>query len=246
MEKINTNIDKSRRLCYVYEHNKVKLGKIEKQILKLLLQGEKDPSGDIIIRGQPVYGYPPEGGSLRWLAKEIYGPDALERHDLAYYGSVVRTKPEVSISRALNNLFKKELVKVAVHPWKRERWRKPDEKGHGFYGTYVKDDKVVHATVKYWAQRAEQVELRNENTYTTELPHSVKKWWMLTDKGKDLIEEILGMKEQRREEILGIKEQHRREKIERCKRCTHRYKGGCEYEGKEEEEGTCNLFEDSY
>ncbi|MBA7569647.1 hypothetical protein ES708_11388 [subsurface metagenome] len=83
----------------------MKLGKLEKQILRVLeLPYPKHPSGDIIINGKRIYGYPIHGSDTKNLIRAICGESGLDR-GIYFQGSA-----QASMSRALNNLRRKGLV----------------------------------------------------------------------------------------------------------------------------------------
>ena len=116
-----------------------------------------------------------------------------------------------SLSRALKKLWHKGLLKKCK-PSYEYRWHKLgpyDESGSvGYYG---KDFQNLRA-----------FEFKNGNKFPTEtlirvprytqLPHKTHVWWILTEKGKDIAEEVLGVKAERRKRLL-----------ERCRGCSNWY-----------------------
>ncbi|MBA7571017.1 hypothetical protein ES708_12773 [subsurface metagenome] len=83
----------------------MKLGKIEKEILRVLAQSYPEHSHPVIISGRPVYGYPKYGSDTKHLARAIFGDHAFSH--LNY----LEPKVETTLSRALNNLRRKGRVK---------------------------------------------------------------------------------------------------------------------------------------
>ena len=83
----------------------MKLGKIEREILKVLAQPYPEHPQPILIGGQPVYGYPKYGSDTKHLARVIFGDHCFHTADY------LEPKVEITLSRALNNLCRKGRVK---------------------------------------------------------------------------------------------------------------------------------------
>ena len=84
-------------ICITYWDSTMKIGKIEKAILKAL----EKPYPKHGIDG---YSYPLYGSDTKQLVRVIYGDDGLEQN--RYLGG----KPQATLSRALNSLHRKGLV----------------------------------------------------------------------------------------------------------------------------------------
>lgn len=82
----------------------MKLGKIEKEILKVLAQPYPEHPQPVIIGGQPVFAYPKYGSDTKHLATVIFGEDCFFTRDY------LEMKVQATLSRALNNLCRKGLV----------------------------------------------------------------------------------------------------------------------------------------
>ncbi len=82
----------------------MKLGKIEKEILRVLAQPYPEHPQPIIIGWGPVFGYPKCGSDTKHLARAIFG-------DQCFHVVGLEPKVESTLSRALNNLCRKGLVK---------------------------------------------------------------------------------------------------------------------------------------
>ena len=176
--------------------NSIKLTKLEGRILKALSKQRPMESYDY---------YPKEGNDTCGLASMVYGQQALncERVGGRYVSNLsIAYSVKSSLSRTLKNLWKKGIVKKCL-PEYRRYWHKPNERdretiGGGFYGADLKglnaswiNEDGVHCTSF----------IRASGFYS--LPHRTRVWWIPTDRGKDVIEEITGVKRLR----------------ERCRKC---------------------------
>jgi hypothetical protein len=122
----------------------MKLGKLEKQILRTLEQPyPKHRDSDIISNGRQLYGYPIHGSDIKHLIRMIFGDGALDR------GKYLEGSAQASMSRALSNLRRKGLV-ARLKPQR-------NLDGHGYtikYDNLRNPDTVVtelpHATKSWW------------------------------------------------------------------------------------------------
>ena len=169
--------------------NSIKLTKLERRILKAL--SKKRP------RESYEY-YPEEGNDTYGIASIAYGRDVLN----PYHNTYLTDSAKSSLSRALKSLWRKGMIKKCL-PRYRRYWHKPDDwnKERGVVGFYGADLTGLNAS---W--------LNEKGVYCTDyirasgfsqLPHRTRVWWILTDRGKDVFEEITGIKRLR----------------ERCRKC---------------------------
>jgi len=176
--------------------NSIKLTKLEGRILKALSKQRPRESYEY---------YPKEGNDTCGLASMVYGQRALNCERVGgniCSGVSVAYSARSSLSRALKSLWKKGIVKKC-HPEYRRYWHKPNEwnrerMGGGFYGadlTGLNASEVDEEGVLY-------TNYIRASGFST-LPHRTRVWWILTDSGKDVIEEITGVKRLR----------------ERCRKC---------------------------
>lgn len=156
----------------------VRLGKMEKQVLHLLTLPAR-----YSIPNYDTTGYPPDGSCVSLLAKEIYGHDAFD------CGGAMKDLPKVALSRILHRLYRKGLVRIYWHPRQSRVWEKIDDVP-GIYGFYGSDQKSISVWVREWGRLEYDTELQNPNTYATELPSHVKRWWALTDKGREVAQQL--------------------------------------------------------
>jgi len=167
---------------------KYRIGKRERKILILVGNGFKGE--DVLIFGRigksPDY-YPNEGCNMRFLVENLFGAVGIES---SIDCDRMEAKPKVIISRALRSLYLKGLLKMGTLPTRgRKKWMKSEENIPGFYGTLISTEKFVSLTFNEWVGTDLHVEtIRLESsTFYSELPTNTKKWWMLTDAGKNLV-----------------------------------------------------------
>lgn len=160
--------------------NSIKLTKLEGRILKTLTKERPRES---------IEYYPKEGNDTYGIASIVYGRDVLD----PYSNASLTDSAKSSLSRALKSLWRKGMVKKC-HPEYRRYWHKPNEwnreiMGGGFYSADLMgldaswvNEEGVHCTDYVRASGFSQ------------LPHRTRVWWILTDRGKDVFEEITGIK----------------------------------------------------
>ncbi len=164
--------------------NSIKLTKLERRVLKALFEKRVAEYGN----------YPNEGNNVEGITKIVYGDRALncEKAGGHYVSDVsVCYSAKSSLSRTLKSLWMKGMVKKC-HPRYRRYWHKPNEwnrerVGGGFYGA---DLMGLDAS---WINE-EGISYTNyiRASGFSQLPHRTRVWWILTDKGKDVVEEITG------------------------------------------------------
>jgi hypothetical protein len=163
--------------------NSIKLTKLEGKVLRFLSEN----------RQKEEYEYPPEeGNDILHIASKIYGAEALTSN---LWRTGVKESPKSSISRTLRALWNKGLVKVGK-PHYRKYWCKCSDydKEKGFGGGFNSVE-LVGLNVAW---------LNNKEVYCTDyirffkrttLPLQTKKWWLLTDKGKEVAPVSVGVEE---------------------------------------------------
>ena len=189
--------------------NSIKLTKLERRILEVLSKQRPRESYDY---------YPEEGNDTRGIASMVYGEKVLKRERVGgnYCSDIsIAYSAKSSLSRALKSLWNKGLVK-RCKPRYRRYWHKPDdwdrERGRsiGFYGADLMglNDSWVNEKGIYCTDYIRASSF-------SKLPRRTKEWWILTDSGKDVFEELTGIKRLR----------------ERCRKC----------ECWDEERGRCKI-----
>lgn len=189
--------------------NSIKLTKLEGRVLKALSKQRPSESYEY---------YPKEGNDTCGLASMVYGQNVLNCAQVGgYYTSnlSVAYSAKSSLSRTLKNLWRKGIVKKC-HPEYRSYWHKPDERGRerGDVGFYGADLKGLNAS--WLNEEGDQCTDHIQAYSFSQLPPRTRVWWIPTDRGKDVIEEITGVKRLR----------------ERCRKCEcwDEEKDGCALE----------------
>ena len=170
--------------------NPARLTKLEKKALIALLNFPR--------RGESPT-FTPEGNNAKGIATVIYGAKAFEERS-----SYLTKSAKASMSRLLNNLWKKGLV-LKCKPSYRSFWCNDDWADKGFWMR------------EYTGMCAFHYRAGNEFIAKEELDvwdYGTKVWWRLSNTGRDLIEEITGIKAKREREIIVIKARR-----ERCRGC---------------------------
>uniref|UniRef100_A0A6M3LY08 Uncharacterized protein n=1 Tax=viral metagenome TaxID=1070528 RepID=A0A6M3LY08_9ZZZZ len=167
--------------------NSIKLTNLEGRVLEALSKQRPRESYEY---------YPKEGNDTCGLAAMVYGQGALNCERVGgniCSGVSVAYSAKSSLSRALKSLWMKGMVKKC-HPRYRRYWHKPNEwdreRGDvGFYGADLTglnaswvNEEGVHCTDYVRASGFSQ------------LPHRTRVWWILTDREKDIVEDITGIK----------------------------------------------------
>jgi len=157
---------------------KYRIGKVEHKILLLVALGyrEKDRDYDEC--------YPLEGCDMGFLVKRLYPSDGVDG------GGEMNPKPKAMVSRALNTLYRKGLLKVAIHPSRgRKVWNPAPLSliGTGYYGGMQYPDDNVSVLIREHHRTNTKTKLQSHAHYCY-LPEQVRKWWMLTDAGKSLVD----------------------------------------------------------
>jgi hypothetical protein len=155
--------------------NSIKLTKLERDVLLVLSQA-------------PDSEYYPEGNDIYSIAKKVFGDAVLdcERRG-GHHCSDLRLAhaAKSSISRTLKNLFHKGLVKRCIpiyhYGWTRVHFR--DGTTNGFYGK-LRDLQFLKA-----ASINEHGLCVVEKLAFKELPDRCHVWWILTEKGKQRLNE---------------------------------------------------------
>ncbi len=142
----------------------MRLGILEKKILASLL----------VKREAEVGIYPDKGNDEFGIHQIVFGSHS------PYKNLSIIEKERSSLSRALNNLYRKGLVKKGK-PQYHYKWHKKDEYLSGYYG------KDFHLKLEI-TENGEHTEIITLPEFT-KLPKRTRYWWMLTEKGKHSIED---------------------------------------------------------
>lgn len=142
--------------------NLIKLTNLERNVLAALAQS----------RGNDRY---PQQGNDEYGISQILLPASLD----PYLNLSLTSSTRSSLSRALNTLYRKGLVKKCT-PSYRYVWHKRDDEV-GLVGYFGKEYSL-EMVVREAAQPA-KLEFFGRRT----LPRRVRYWWMLNEKGKSLI-----------------------------------------------------------
>jgi hypothetical protein len=162
---------------------KYRIGKVERKILLLIAGGYKDKELNLggINFGAASW-YPNEGCNSRFLVERLW-VDGIDYTEM-------KTKNKVIVSRALHSLYRKGLVKMGRYPSNGIKvWRKSDDCGSGYYGGMQTPERFVSLVFYEYNKNydAKRITLKSSDSYS-ELPSNTKKWWMLMDAGKALVE----------------------------------------------------------
>jgi len=184
-KEVKNQMNKSDFLKLINLKKSMKLGNVEKRILvALLIQRKQDYS----------IGYP-EGNDIRGIAKFVYG--IVEPQSEGLY---MNPSNYSSLSATLHKLFKKGLVKMCIPVYHR-RWIKED-KDHYISGHIDrKGSRELKLLVKEYDIPDKYEEIcpkwnpySSESTFDIRLPYRTHKWWMLTERGKEIALHLLNRK----------------------------------------------------
>lgn len=175
--------------------NLIKLTKLERKVVVALLKPRK--------RGKYDPDYPKQGNDTYGLASIVYNEKGLDPYRNLSLTCAVKS----SLSRVLNRLYRKGLVKKCK-PIYRYSWHKKEGGDDSGLVSYHGKDFEGFRAYEYGKNH----EIIGRTTMYESLPHRTKVWWILTEKGKNIAEEISGVKAERRKRLL-----------ERCKGCMNWY-----------------------
>ena len=194
--------------------NSIKLTKLEGRVLNALFEKRVAEYGN----------YPDEGNNVDGIAKIVYGDKVLNREKIGgpYVSNTsVCYSAMSSLSRVLTRLVKKGLVKRCT-PYYHGSWEVAD-KERGSVGFWYR--RLLNLSSS-WVD--EEGDWRTDTIMIgrfARLPHGTRVWWILTDRGKDVFEEITGIKQLR---------ERCRDRCRKCE-CWDEERGQCKIEriGKE-------------
>ena len=160
---------------------KYRIGKVEHKILLLVARGYQEKDDDYSER------FPLEGCNMAFLIKKLYPTDGVDYGD----AEAMNPKPKAMVSRALHALYRKGLLKVAIHPVQGHKMWHPvgiSGAGTGYYGgMQYPDNDNVSVLIREHHNTNTKAKLQSHTRYCY-LPKHVRKWWMLTDAGKVLVD----------------------------------------------------------
>lgn len=159
--------------------NSIKLTKLEKKVIIALFNSPQWI--------EPYKETRPEGNNVYGIAKQVYGESVLNPYqDLSLKYSV-----RSSLNRILKHLWKRELV-LKCRPNYYYSWEKVKDRNGTVIGWWGK-------TLRYL--RSYKYDERGSNFVSVprfaRLPDRTHIWWLLTDKGRDLAEELTGITQRR-------------------------------------------------
>lgn len=156
--------------------NLIKLTKLERKVLGALTQSKEDR-----------YDRYPKQGNDEYGLSQILFPGSHDHYTgNGYYlepGQRSITYPvRSSLSRVLNSLYRKGLVKKCS-PAYRYTWHKKDNEGSG---GYFGKEYSLEMRVK---EAGQSTKLESFGQFR-KLPRRVRYWWMLSGKGRELLDQL--------------------------------------------------------
>lgn len=161
--------------------NFIKLTKLERKVLIVLFNSPRREE----YKGS--FHKLPEGCDTQSIAKGIY-EDPFSRHD--HLKASVRS----SLSRILNNLWKKGLIFKCYPRYTKTYWHKDEwGEGDGFPGRDYEGLMAIQWR-EYIDVFSKQEKMERFGTFLSaakydQLPHNTKIWWILAEQGKAALEE---------------------------------------------------------
>lgn len=154
--------------------NLIKLTKLERKVLAALAQS----------RGNDRY---PQQGNDEYGICQILLPASLDPDYISFPPGPgqcsITSSVRSSLSRALNTLYRKGLVKKCTPSYRYTWHKKDDELGLvGYFGKEYSLEMVVK-------EAGQPTKLESFGQFRT-LPQRVRYWWLLSEKGKELLDQI--------------------------------------------------------
>lgn len=128
----------------------------------------------------------PDGSHTERIAEAVYR----DTRSMMYGGRLVPSVKS-SMSRVLAILYRKGLVKRAKPIYQKAHWQKEENE----YGYWTR--RLSYLSARWISDEGEITEGSIHLLPSTSLPRGVHVWWLLTDKGWDLAEELNGRKKKR-------------------------------------------------